>query len=252
MRVWLPGQPGAMVMALSPAIAGILVAWMQSGFSWTPWWLLVCWLLCYCVQFSAARWFKSHCARRWMMQPLAYCIALSLVGLPFVALHPGILAWAPLFAILAAVSFYASWIRKERSLWSNAVAVMAACLMSILTFCYGVDSPHVPYFAASGTTLFLMFLVVQFGSVLFVKTMIRERGRWQYVAASWIWHIAVLSCWIVAGNGYMVTLAAILLARAVALPMIAARGHAVKPLVVGLTEFVTSVAALVLSICALI
>ncbi len=252
MRVWLPGQPGAMVMALSPAIAGILVAWMQSGFSWTPWWLLVCWLLCYCVQFSAARWFKSHCARRWMMQPLAYCIALCLVGLPFVALHPGILAWAPLFAILAAVSFYASWIRKERSLWSNAVAVMAACLMSILTFCYGVDSPHAPYFTASGTTLFLMFLVVQFGSVLFVKTMIRERGRWQYVAASWIWHIAVLSCWIVAGNGYMVTLAAILLARAVALPMIAARGHAVKPLVVGLTEFVTSVAALVLSICALI
>ncbi len=252
MRVWLPGQPGAMVMALSPAIAGILVAWMQSGFSWTPWWLLACWLLCYCVQFSAARWFKSHCVRRWMMQPLAYCISLCLVGLPFVALHPGILAWAPLFAILAAVSFYASWIRKERSLWSNAVAVMAACLMPILTFCYGVDSPHVPYFTASGTTLFLMFLVVQFGSVLFVKTMIRERGRWQYVAASWIWHIAVLSCWIVAGNGYMVTLAAILLARAVALPMIAARGHAVKPLVVGMTEFVTSVAALMLSICALI
>lgn len=80
------------MMVLSPAVAGIVVAWAYRGFAWTPWWLLICWLLCYCVQFSAARWFKSHGARRWMLQPLVYCIVLCAVGLPFVVLHPGILA----------------------------------------------------------------------------------------------------------------------------------------------------------------
>ena len=91
------------MMVLSPAVAGIVAAWAYRGFAWTPWWLLICWLLCYCVQFSAARWFKSHGAHRWMLQPLVYCIVLCAVGLPFVVLHPGILAWAPPFAVLAAM-----------------------------------------------------------------------------------------------------------------------------------------------------
>jgi hypothetical protein len=235
------------MMVLSPAVSGIVVAWAFRGFTWTPCWLLVCWLLCYCVQFSAARWFKSHCASRWRLQPLVYCIALCVVGLPFVALHPGILVWAPLFALLAAISFRASWVRKERSLWSNAAAVSASCLMPTLTFCYGVDTPSIPYPSLPGLTLFLTFFMVQFGSVLFVKTMIRERGRWPYIAASWIWHAVMLAWWAFVGNGYLIALAVMLFVRAVALPMIARR-HTVRPLAVGITEFVTSTAALILII----
>ena len=49
-----PGQPGALMMVLSPAVAGIVVAWAYRGFAWTPWWLLICWLLCYCVRFPHA------------------------------------------------------------------------------------------------------------------------------------------------------------------------------------------------------
>lgn len=180
------------MMVLSPAVAGIVVAWAYRGFAWTPWWLLICWLLCYCVQFSAARWFKSHGARRWMLQPLVYCIVLCAVGLPFVVLHPGILAWAPPFAVLAAISFRASWVRKERSLWSNAAAVSASCLMPMLTFCYGVDTPDIPYLSIPGISLFLTFFMVQFGSVLFVKTMIRERGEGR---TSWPPGFGMPSCW---------------------------------------------------------
>ncbi len=251
LRLWLPGQPGALMMVLSPAVAGIVVAWAYRGFAWTPWWLLICWLLCYCVQFSAARWFKSHGAHRWMLQPLVYCIVLCAVGLPFVVLHPGILAWAPPFAVLAAISFRASWVRKERSLWSNAAAVSASCLMPMLTFCYGVDTPDIPYLSIPGISLFLTFFMVQFGSVLFVKTMIRERGRRSYIVASWIWHAVMLAWWTFIGNGYLIALAAMLLIRAVALPMIARR-RTVRPLAVGITEFVTSTASLILNICALL
>ena len=186
-----------------------------------------------------------------MLQPLVYCIVLCAVGLPFVVLHPGILAWAPPFAVLAAISFRASWVRKERSLWSNAAAVSASCLMPMLTFCYGVDTPDIPYLSIPGISLFLTFFMVQFGSVLFVKTMIRERGRRSYIVASWIWHAVMLAWWTFVGNGYLIALAAMLLIRAVALPMIARR-RTVRPLAVGITEIVTSTASLILNICALL
>lgn len=153
--------------------------------------------------------------------------------------------------MLAAISFRASWVRKERSLWSNAAAVSASCLMPMLTFCYGVDTPDIPYLSIPGISLFLTFFMVQFGSVLFVKTMIRERGRRSYIVASWIWHAVMLAWWAFVGNGYLIALAAMLLIRAVALPMIARR-RTVRPLAVGITEFVTSTASLILNICALL
>lgn len=82
-------------------------------------WLFAAWVLCYCVQFSAARWFKSRFARRWMPPTIVYSAALCVVGLPFVIMRPGALRWAPSFVVLARLSFLAAWLRRERSLWGN-------------------------------------------------------------------------------------------------------------------------------------
>ena len=88
LRTWLPNQPGAVMMAMTPALGGDIASVAYDGFSAAPWWLTACWLLCYCVQFSAARWFKSRGSRRWLRQPLVYCAILCAVGVPFVATHP--------------------------------------------------------------------------------------------------------------------------------------------------------------------
>ena len=68
---------------------------------------------------TAARWFKSRFARRWMPPTIVYSAALCVVGLPFVIMRPGALRWAPSFVVLAGLSFLAAWLRRERSLWGN-------------------------------------------------------------------------------------------------------------------------------------
>ena len=209
-------------------------------------------MLCYCVQFSAARWFASHGARRWLMQPVAYCVILCAAGLPFVIAHPSILVWAPVMAALAAVSFVAAWKREERSLWSNAAAVCASCLLAALTFGYGcAGASDIPCIGRKGLLLSCVCGMVQFGSVLFVKTMIRERGSRAYVIASWGWHTAVLAAAVYEGNAMLVLLGMLLLVRAVATPIVAMR-HAVRPLHTGLVELATSALSLILIVAAMV
>ncbi|MBW3093822.1 YwiC-like family protein [Bifidobacterium sp. 64T4] len=266
LRAWLPGQPGAVMMAMTPALGGDIASVAYDGFSAAPWWLTACWMLCYCVQFSAARWFKSRGSRRWLRQPLVYCAILCAVGIPFIAVHPDILAWAPTMVILAVASFAASWLRKERSLWSNAVAVAAACLMALLTFRYGCDLDivrklgntgivipdlgirdlTVPGVDGSGSLLACAFAIAQFGSVLFVKTMIRERGNTKYLAASWAWHAVAVAIASAVHMPMLTVLSALLLIRAVVMPLLA-KHRTVRPLHTGLVEFASSIAS-----CALI
>ncbi|CAM3481241.1 protein [Bifidobacterium longum subsp. infantis] len=68
----------------------------------------------------------------------------------------------------------------------------------------------------NGLIATVLFALTQYGSVLVVKTMIRERG----VAASWVWHVALLLLAAVpAGRSpYLIAMTVLLLARAVALP----------------------------------
>ncbi|PJM77864.1 hypothetical protein CSQ86_02105 [Bifidobacterium felsineum] len=249
-RDWIPDQPGAWVMALAPALAGAVCgsAWSATKPDAAPsaagWWVLACWALCYCVEFTAARWLKSHCAARYLSPAIGYCVALAVVGLPFLVMHFDVLVWAPIYVALAAVACAGAWFRRERSLWANAAAVIAASLMATITLHYAANSPSLPQASLPGLVLVLCFAATQFGSVLFVKTMIRERGKLPYVVASWIWHVALLAWWIAAADRswYLVALGVILLVRAIALPLIACK-RTVKPVVVGITECFTSLIA---------
>ena len=85
----------------------------------------------------------------------------------------------------------------------------------------------------SGLIATVLFALTQYGSVLVVKTMIRERG----VAASWVWHVALLLLAAVpAGRSpYLIAMTVLLLARAVALPVVTRR-TTLKPVVTGITE----------------
>ena len=119
-RDWFDNQPGAWVMVMLPAAAGFIIG----GPNLDTLWLLAIWALCYCVQFSAAHWFKAHFSHRYLPPMIAYTVALTVIGLPFLITHTGILRWAPLYIVLVALSMLSSWLRKERSLWGNAVSVI--------------------------------------------------------------------------------------------------------------------------------
>lgn len=274
-RDWFDNQPGAWVMVMLPAVAGFFIG----GPNLDTLWLLATWAVCYCVQFSAAHWFKAHFSRRYLPPMLTYAVALIVIGLPFLITHTGILRWAPLYIVLVALSMLSSWLRKERSLWGNAVSVIAASAMATVIASFGnavetacvmpINAAHASCAAAdvtaaraairnmpdlsqifdlhawwpagslpvNGLIATVLFALTQYGSVLVVKTMIRERGKRSYVAASWVWHVALLLLAAVpAGRSpYLIAMTVLLLARAVALPVVTRR-TTLKPVVTGITE----------------
>lgn len=93
-----------------------------------------------------------------------------------------------------------------------------------------------------GLALAGIFMLTQFGSVLYVKTMIRERRNNRYLMASWIWHAALLAltCAIPGRTVPLPIIATALLLRAVAMPLLGRRIR-IKPIAVGLLEMVFSV-----------
>ncbi|WEV46945.1 YwiC-like family protein [Bifidobacterium sp. ESL0690] len=311
-NIWLPDQPGAWVMALFPALGGIVIG----GISWRNVWLLLAWTLCYCFQFSAARWLavRSHevkDARKrrrgighsgkmntpnpmasnsssgnlaakqasasstnsrilgltsssasasrtartvtstkkrhsniYFVPAAAYFIATAIVGIPVFVFAPKLLWWIPAYAVLATLSFVAAWLRRERTLWGNAVAVIAAGGMALLATSLGSRffvaatpneslasrlSPLLPshntfaagsngvstalhqgnplsvsrsidatqYFLGSpllpkaGVIAAVAFVLTEYASVVFVKTMFRKYGNSGYYGLSIIYHVVL-------------------------------------------------------------
>ncbi len=223
-------------MALLPALAGMVVGGFDAGRLW----LTGAWLLCYCVQFTAARWLRSRFQRRYLPPVLTYTALLAVAGVPLLTMHPLILVWAPLYVACAGVSFLGAWLRRERSLWANAAAVIATSMMAYVV--YAFDDPDLLRRTSMGLVLAGMFALTQFGSVLYVKTMIRERRNNRYLAASWIWHAALLTlaCTIPGVTLPLPIIATALLLRAVAMPLLGRRIR-IKPIAVGLLEMVLSV-----------
>lgn len=251
-RDWVSTEPGAWSIALFPSLA----AWAAAGPTWASTWLVALWALCYCVQFTAARWCKSRFRRRYLTPMVTYALILAAAGVPFLVLHPGILWWAPIYVALCGVSLLASWMRRERSLWANLVAVLAASAMATVIAPFGsrcaapAATDHLPRFydptllPSLGVEIAVGFALALFGSVLFVKTMIRERGRRSYLHASWTYHAILVALGFLCDVLYGV-LALALLARAVALPLIARR-RTVPVKVVGITESIMSLLMLIL------
>lgn len=240
-------------MALFPAIGGIVVG----GVSWRNVWLTAAWTLCYCFQFSAARWLgvRAHEAKDvrkrhstiYFVPAAVYLIITAIVGIPVFVFAPKLLWWIPAYAVLAVLSFWAAWKRSERTLWGNAVAVIAAGGMALLSASLGsrffvpaapherftsrlspvlapnsaaatdpnspaavavyqsnpLPGPHSaglaqyyfssPLLPKAGVIAALAFILTEYASVLFVKTMIREHGHVGYYALSIGYHVLLVA-----------------------------------------------------------
>lgn len=154
------------------------------------------------------------------------------------------------------VWLFAAWLRRERSLWGNAVAVLATSMMTVVIASFGDRLPPLcgagggqvscdavaqyrqgiralpdwrswtdvqawwPAYSApkAALTAAIVFALTQYGSVLFVKTMIREYGKRSYLVASWVWH-AALAITGFAVNMWLGVVAVVLLTRSVAIPL---------------------------------
>lgn len=188
---WVPNQHGAWAMLAVPFGFGVVLA-VRVGTA--GWWLLplfACWLLGYFAFHDASGWLKATPRRRqrYVAPLLTYSGASAASGLFALAVAGPAMAWwaLPYLPLLLPALWLASR-RQERATVGGALTVAAACLMTLV-----VRFPDPRTLASSpdwgGPALVAGGLFVYFfGTVLYVKTNIRERGHTGYFIASVGWH----------------------------------------------------------------
>jgi hypothetical protein len=229
LRRFVPPQHGAWAMLLVPYLAGVLTA----GFRWLHLPLLGAWLAGYLLSYYALQAVKSRRPARFRGQILVYGAATATLGLPVVLLAPAVLWYSPIYAALLAVNTGYAWVRRERAVLNDLASVAQSCLMVFVVATAAGTSP------GQVVEAFLAVLAYFTGTVLYVKTMIRERGSAAYRRLSVGFHVLALAGAALLGLPLAI-LFALLLARAWLLP-----GRGLRPARVGVMEIAGCVLLLI-------
>lgn len=226
---WVPNQHGAWAMLATPLLVGILATQPR----WVHLPLTAFWFVGYFAFFAAGLWLKAPARRRpRLVKPLlTYAVSSALLGALTVALWPDLVRWAPLFLLPLGVGLIASWKRDERSLWSGVATSAGSCLMTLVSYDGGGGTDWTRAWLLTGV-LAAYFV----GTVLYVKTMIRERDEPAYHWLSMLGHSAatVAMGWI---SPWLVLVFAALTIRAAIVP-----AFRLTPKVVGIGEVVATLA----------
>lgn len=226
-------------MLATPLLVGVLA----SRPAWVHLPLTAFWFLGYFAFFAAGLWLKAAPRRRGqLLTPLrTYAVASGLAGLLTLALAPGLLRWAPLFVVPMAVGLWSSWRRDERSLLSGIATTAGSCLMTVVAYDAGGGTNWPRAWLLTG--VLAGYFV---GTVLYVKTMIRERDEPAYHWLSMVFHggIALVLARAHAVLGLVFTVLTVRAAVAPAFrptPKRVGIGEAVATVVVAVAALVTTV-----------
>lgn len=222
--------------------------------------LALTWVIGYFAFYALGLWLKSHLKKKYFPPVRAYAIALLVPAVVLLVMRPALVVWSLAFAPLVAVSLWCSYQRRDRSLLNDGATVMAACLMLPVAYSAGLppaplpdvvgwlDQPGPAGWAAVWTATALV-LGYFFGTVLYVKSLIRRRGDRRFLAVSVGYHALVGAglALLVAAVGQVwwptALVFALLTARAWAVPRTSA-----KPRQFGLGEFAASVVIAVVAL----
>jgi hypothetical protein len=167
-------------MLLMPYLVGVVCA----GPSWPQLPLLVAWIGGYLLSYYVFLAVKTRQLSRVRQQVLVYSVVTAPAALLVLVLRPELLAFAPLYAVLVAVNAWYAWRRSERALLNDLAAVIQGCLMVLVAAGAAGVAP------LAVLEPFVLVLLYFAGTVLFVKTMIRERGDPRYLKGSIAFHAA--------------------------------------------------------------
>lgn len=160
------------------------------------WTLLACWVLGYFAFNAFSLLLKAVPARRgrYVRPTVAYVAASVAFGVATLAFDgPGLLRWVPVFATLLAPALILAAQRQERATLGGALTTGAAALL-VLVVPFPDPAALLPWtpLVRSSVALALLTFGYFFGTVLYVKTNIRERGNAAFYAASVGWHLAAM------------------------------------------------------------
>ena len=219
-------------MLATPLAVGILA----SSPRWVHLPLTAFWFLGYFAFFAAGLWLKAPPRRRPQLVPplRTYGLTSAAFGALTLVLDPGLIRWAPLFVAPLAVALVASARRDERSLGSGLATSIGSALMVLVAYDAGGGADWQRAWLLTG------ILAAYFaGTVLYVKTMIRERGdeRFHWLSALAHGSATVAMTWV---SPWLVLVFALLTIRAAVMP-----AFRVSPKAVGIGEIIATVAVAV-------
>ncbi len=233
-------------MLVVPYVAGLVLRISEGRLNVASVLLFPTWMIGYFAFNAASLWLKSRRRARYLPPARTYVLITAALGIGVLVAQFSLVWWLPIFAPLLAVGLWCAWRRDERSLPSGAVTVAAACLMLLVVYTNSPADVRWPSYAVAAALACFGYF---FGTVLYVKTMIRERGEIAYVAASIGWHVA---CVVVAlrfprESWLLAAFFAVMLARAVTMPLVGPmRGRTISAKHLGIGEAAASLALLML------
>ena len=244
-RAWLPSQHGAWAMLAVPLLVGVAAG----GFS--PWQVVLAAAAVsgYLASATAQAWARSR-RRGPLAPPLTYGAVFVALGLALVATHPALLA--ALVVLVPATIVVAAGARPgtRRDLANTLAQVAQATVLVPAAASLGPSAD--PATIAEATAIAAAYLL---GTVLVVRSVLRERGNVAFAAFSAGYHLALLAMAVVALPWPYAALALGLTGRAVALPLLQGRwagtDHPLRPVHVGMVELAAGVALVVVAFATL-
>lgn len=226
-------------MLLTPVIVGSVI----SDIDWGHALLTVSWVTAYLGFMAVKGCSRQRGGRRYRVPAAIYCG----VGIISVALllvwRPGLAWWAVPLGVLGASSLLLIKTRRERSVVNDAVMIGASCLMAVVaTSAPKLTTVEWSLFLSVVTTprpwlVFSVLAAYFWGTILYVKTMIRERGKRGWYVASVAYHLVTFAAAMLI-NPWVAAVGAIASARAIVIPLAWPRA---KPKVIGMIEMLITV-----------
>lgn len=233
---WVPNQHGAWAMLATPLVVGIAASEPR----WVHLPLAASWFVGYFAFFAAGLWLKSRRKPRYLPPVRAYGAAAAVLGAVVLVLDPGLAIWAPLFVPPLGIGLAASATRHERALVSGLATTVGSCLMTVVAYDAG-GGTHWPTAWLLSAVLAAYFA----GTVLYVKTLIRERGSEPHYWLSVGFHgVATLA--LIPVSGALVAVFALLTIRAAVAP-----AFGLSPKQAGMGEIVATLAVAVTALATL-
>jgi len=240
MSFWLPKQYGAWAMLVAPGITGVIIG----GSGWGPVAIAVAWVVAY-LAYMAVRGALTGRQRRPFVAPSAVFGALTvalIVGL--LVWRPALVWWAIPLAILLGASLTMIVTGRERSAVNDAGLIGASALMCAVTATAHLLGPgfgwRAIWPAVAWPTAWIATAALAgyfWGTIPYVKTMIRERGKAGWYIASVVYHCAIIvPAFLV--NWWLGGFAVLIAARAALVPKLFSRS---KPKQIGVAEVVLTV-----------
>jgi hypothetical protein len=243
-RLAIPGQHGAWAFLVIPLVLGfVITGWSAPAAVFSVAWVLAYPASYYLGRAVVIRWRRgtwSRLAKRELHDAIPWVVLAGVPSLVLLVLRPWLIWVGVVLAVLWAVSVWLTRAGHERGAGNDLLLVAQAAIAVPLFWAIATDTPDLGIgdpAAAQAWLAALICLVFFTGSVLHVKSLIREADDRRWAVASRIFHVAALGMGFI--SPWLLLPFGVAAVRAFAVPA------GSRPAVIGAVEIVVSVLVVV-------